>query len=134
MNLSVAITHFSHSKMKQWSKDVQFVKKTITDFLPFITTSLTNGSNTADVIFGLILLLKHETKTSLLHQALLNTNHAFLKRINLYIVTVGVSNKALPMDYRDMLPAGTKFANIRDMDHVAIFSMEIFKDLCPGRV
>ena len=131
-DLGIKVTQFSHSKVNQWSQSVNFAIKNVSGLLPFVTSTLTNGSYEADTKFGLILLLKHKSTTSSILQNLLNSTHTYLKGINLYIITVGVTSSSLSVDYRDMFPAGTKYANIRDMDHVAMYSMDIFKDICPG--
>ena len=131
ITVKVERTIFSHSKVNQWSR-IQSANTNVTNLLPFITMSLTHGSYQADTNFGLILLLKHKSTTPIL-QNLFNSKHTYLKGINLYIVSVGVTSSSLSVDYRDMFPAGTKYANIRDINHVALYSMDIFSDICPGR-
>ena len=132
-DLAIEITNFSHSKVNQWHQDVKFAFSNVTDLLPFVTTSLTNGSYEADTKYGLILLLIHNSISASILQNLFNSKHTFLQDVNLYVVTVGEASISLSMDYRDIFPAGTKYANIRDIDHVPMYSMDIFSDICPGR-
>ena len=132
ITVKVERTIFSHSKVNQWSR-IQSANTNVTNLLPFITMSLTHGSYQADTNFGLILLLKHKSTNPSILQDLFNSKHTYLKGVNLYIVSVGVTSNLFSVDYRDMFPAGTKYANIRDINHVAIYSMDIFNDICPGR-
>ena len=133
VNLTAEITTFSHSKINQWSQDVTLAMKTITDFLPFVTTSLTNGSYDAETTFGIVLLVKHRSQTSSVLRSIFKFDHTFLKGVNLYVVDVGGSSESLSMDYQDTFPTAAKYADLWDVHNVATYSMDIFRDICPGK-
>ena len=133
INVSVDITSFSPTRINQFSQNVKFGAKDITDFLPFVITSLKDGSSAAGTTFGIILLVEYEPQTSAILRKMFKFDHTLLNDVDLYMVTIGGTNKPLSMDYQDIFPVGTKYANIRDVRHVSVYSIDIFKDICPGK-
>ena len=131
INVSVDITSFSPTRINQFSQNVKFGAKDVTDFLPFVITSLKDGSSAAGTTFGIILL--HEPQTSAILRKMFKFDHTLLNDVDLYMVTIGGTNKPLSMDYQDIFPVGTKYANILDVRHVSVYSIDIFKDICPGK-